>query len=79
MNNPYKHKRKVVTLKTNQAKGMPVQGHKVGLPKGAVRCKYCDKPTLMDATKLCDGCWSIRSHCLQTPDLVRKILKDCGR
>ena len=38
---------------------------------GTVPCRFCDQPTRMTSTKLCDGCWEVSSRIRRFIDLPR--------
>jgi hypothetical protein len=41
-----------------------------------VPCTICGKPTRMLGTKLCDGCWELRTRIERDPDIAHKILNN---
>lgn len=40
-----------------------------------VPCKFCGKPTRSTATKLCDGCWELKTRIQGDPERAFKIIE----
>lgn len=41
-----------------------------------VKCKYCDQPAKMEATRQCDNCWEVSTRVKHMPlDVLEKILR----
>lgn len=42
-----------------------------------IPCKYCDRPTRMLGTKMCDGCWEVSSGVRSMkPEVLLKLLNE---